>query len=208
MKRPLGGSVALLVIDVQNDFCHDEGGLSKLGSYSLEFIKPMVPKLSAFVGAARSTRVPVMWIRTEYDDWTTSSNWVRRRGGDVVEICRPGTWGAEWYEGMDPADGELVMVKHRYSPFVNAPLDTVLRAQGIDTLLIAGVTTNVCVESTARDAFMREYQVVVVADCVATYDLAANEASLQNIRNHFGAVLTSQEIVQAWSDQDPARAMG
>lgn len=208
MKGPLGGSVALLVIDVQNDFCHDEGGLSKLGSYSLEFIQPMVPRLATFVGAARSARVPVVWIRTEYDDWTTSSNWSRRRGGEEVAICRPGTWGAEWYEGMDPAGDELVMVKHRYSPFVNAPLDTVLRAQRIDTLLITGVTTNVCVESTARDAFMREYQVVVVADCVATYDLGANEASLQNIRNHFGAVLSSHEIMRSWSDPDPARAAG
>src|SRR5262249_44056150 len=94
---------------------------------------------------------------------------------------------------------EIEVVKHRYSPFVNAPLDSVLRAQKIESLLLTGVTTNVCVESTARDAFMREYRVIVVSDCVATYDLTANEASLQNIRKHFGSVLSSQEIESAWS---------
>ena len=196
---PFRGGAALLVIDMQNDFCHDDGGLNKLGSYSLEFIKPMIPKLRAFVLEARRADVPVMWIRTEYSDWTTSSTWLRRRKGHVVRICQPGTWGAEWYQGMGPTDDELALVKHRYSPFVNAPIDTVLRAQGIRTLLMAGVTTNVCVESTARDAFMRDYQVIVVSDCVATYDSATNEASLENIRNHFGSVLASGDIQETWS---------
>jgi ureidoacrylate peracid hydrolase len=191
---------AVLVIDVQNDFCHEDGGLSKLGAYELELIQPMVPKLSAFVDAARAAGIPVVWVKTEYDDATTSSRWSRRRGGEEVRICRPGTWGAEWY-GLDPAEDEIVVVKHRYSPFVNAPLETVLRAQGFETLLLTGVTTNVCVESTARDAFMRDYQVVVVSDCVAASDSATNEASLQNIRRHFGAVLSSQDIESIWAGQ-------
>ncbi len=190
---------AVLVIDVQNDFCHEEGGLSRLGSFNLEFIQPMVPRLAAFVDAARGAGVPVIWVKTEYDDATTSAKWLKRRGGEEVRICRPGAWGAEWYEGMDPAADEIMVVKHRYSPFVNAPIDSVLRAQGIETLLLTGVTTNVCVESTARDAFMRDYRVIVVSDCVATYDLAANESSLQNVRKHFGAVLASEEIESRWS---------
>jgi ureidoacrylate peracid hydrolase len=192
---------AVLVIDVQNDFCHEDGGLCKLGAYDLELIQPMVPKLSAFVDAARAGGIPVVWVKTEYDDATTSSRWSRRHGGEEVRICRPGTWGAEWY-GLDPADNEIVVVKHRYSPFVNAPLETVLRARGFETLLLTGVTTNVCVESTARDAFMRDYQVVVVSDCVAASDPATNEASLQNIRRHFGAVLSSQDIERIWAGRE------
>jgi ureidoacrylate peracid hydrolase len=189
---------ALLVIDVQNDFVHGDGGLVKLGAYTTDSIEPMLPTLAAFVAAARGAGVPVIWVKTEYDDATTSSKWLTRRGGDEVRICRPGTWGAEWHESMDPAGDELVVVKHRYSPFVNAPLDTVLRAQGIDTLLLTGVTTNVCVESTARDAFMREYRVIVVSDCVAACDDETNEASLRNVRKHFGAVLATGEIEERW----------
>jgi ureidoacrylate peracid hydrolase len=190
---------AVLVIDVQNDFCHRDGGLIALGAYAVERIDPMLPHLAAFVAAARGAGVPVIWVRTEYDDATMSAKWLRRRGGDEVRICRPGTWGAEWHEAMDPVPGEITVLKHRYSPFVNAPLDTVLRAQGIETLLLTGVTTNVCVESTARDAFMRDYRVVVVSDCVAACDDETNAASLLNISRYFGTVLASQEVAGRWS---------
>lgn len=195
------GLQAVLVVDVQNDYCHENGRLNRkdvFDFYSVEFTQKMIPRLEAFVSRAREARVPVIWIGTEYSEWTTSKSWLHRGSGRPLRICEPGTWGAEWYEPLHPSESELVVVKHRYSPFINTPLDTVLRARGIESVVITGVTTNVCVESTARDAFMRDYSVIAVSDCVASYDPEVHEASLRNIRTHFGAVRTSAEVVADW----------
>lgn len=191
---------ALVIIDVQNDYCDDAGGLAASGTlpfYKTDLVREMVPTLKRLVDTARTLTVPVMWVRTEYGLWTTSKNWLRRGEGRELHICEPGSWGAEWYGGLVPLPDEYVVTKHRYSPFVDTPFETVLRVQGIKQLFITGVTTSVCVESTARDAFMRDYGVVVVSDCTASYDLVTHEASLQNARRHFGTVMTSREVAEA-----------
>jgi ureidoacrylate peracid hydrolase len=74
----------------------------------------------------------------------------------------------------------------------------VLRARGVESVLVTGVATNVCVETTARDAYMFDYYVTLVEDCSAAYTRAAHEGTVENIRNHFGLVASSQEIVETW----------
>jgi ureidoacrylate peracid hydrolase len=91
-----------------------------------------------------------------------------------------------------------VVVKHRYSAFTGTELDPLLRAQGVENLIFTGITSNVCVESTARDAYMYDYHVVVVSDLTATYAQAPHDATLENIRRAFGRVVTSGEIVDVW----------
>jgi ureidoacrylate peracid hydrolase len=73
-----------------------------------------------------------------------------------------------------------------------------LKVKGVQIVFLTGVTANVCVESTARDAFMCDYHVVVIEDCVAAYDQKLHETSLENIRRHFGLVVDSSAIVEAW----------
>ncbi len=188
-------NTALLVVDMQNDYCHPAGGLATAGvlPYRTSMIEAMAPVLIRAIEAARQQAMRLIWIRTEYGDSTTSRNWLHRGAGQPLHICRPGSWGAEWYLVAPRAD-EIVITKHRYSPFVNTPLETVLRAQSISTVVITGATTNVCVESTARDAFMRDYRVVVLADCTASYDRSVHEASLLNLSRHFGTVMESGEM--------------
>lgn len=90
------------------------------------------------------------------------------------------------------------MTKHRYGAFESSDLDLVLRSRGIRTVVMTGVATNVCVETTARQAFLRDYYVVFTSDCTAAYSQAEHEATLQNIDAFFGAVVTADEISACW----------
>jgi ureidoacrylate peracid hydrolase len=189
---------ALLVVDMQNDFCHPQGVSGKRGRQQTMTIE-MAPRLEAFIKACRSVGMPVMFVNTIHYPWTDSPSWVRRLdrdGGDSV--CRPGTWGAEFYAGIQPEEGEIIITKHRYSAFLGTNLDLVLRSRGIRSLLISGVGTNVCVESTLRDGYMRDYYIVLLEDCVGATDRELHEATLKNVRLHFGVVSNSNEVRNLW----------
>jgi ureidoacrylate peracid hydrolase len=189
---------ALLVVDMQNDFCHPQGVSGKRRRQQTMTIE-MAPRLEAFIKACRSVGMPVMFVNTIHYPWTDSPSWVRRLdrdGGDSV--CRPGTWGAEFYAGIQPEEGEIIITKHRYSAFLGTNLDLVLRSRGIRSLLISGVGTNVCVESTLRDGYMRDYYIVLLEDCVGATDRELHEATLKNVRLHFGVVSNSNEVRNLW----------
>jgi ureidoacrylate peracid hydrolase len=194
---------ALLIIDVQNDFCHPDGAIARMGqdtSYAREVVGPIV----GLVESARQADLPVIFVRVSATPETDSPVWrLRGQGGSLLDpravpIVWEGTWGAEFY-GVIPEPGDLVITKHRYSAFYGTKLEVVLRSRGIQTLILTGVQTNICVESTAREGMMRDYYIVIPSDCVATSSPADQEASLGNIRHAFGVVTTSSEIVQVWT---------
>jgi ureidoacrylate peracid hydrolase len=103
---------------------------------------------------------------------------------------------------------ERVIIKHRYSAFINTDLNTVLRARDIQSVLVCGVATNVCVETTARDAYMYDYYVTMIDDCSAAYDARLHMGTLENIRRHFGLVASSHEIIETWSGLPVKQAAG
>jgi len=117
-----------------------------------------------------------------------------------VEVCLAGSWGEE-FVGVAPAAGEIVLRKHRYSAFVDTGLDVILRNKGIKTVVLVGVATNVCVESTARDAAMRDFYVVVAADGVGVRDAARDrhDNALAEIQGCFGMVVPASRILDVWS---------
>ena len=201
-------TTALVVVDVQNDFCHSDSPHAKLG-HDVSAAQAMVPRLMLLVDAARGAGATVIWVKTTHGEHDTSAvQWEQRHrtrpGTDM--LCRPGTWGAEFYR-VEPEASEPIVVKHRYSAFVNTDLELILRSRGIRTVVITGVATNVCVESTARDAFMRDFYVVFVDDCSAAYDPAQHAATLRNIESLFGQVVQSAEVFEAWG-RAPAMAGG
>jgi len=118
--------------------------------------------------------------------------------------CLKNTWGAELY-GIDARPGEEIVVKHRYSGFKGTNLDLLLRSAGVQTVILTGVATNACVESTGRDVYMHDYYLVFVSDGTATTSPAAHDATLANIDQFFGQVATIDAIVAAWAAA-PARA--
>ena len=187
---------AVLVVDVQNDFCHERGAMSRLGS-DMGAVQSSVRALAGFLDEARRVGVPVIFIATHHGEWTNSQVWLTRGPRSGGEICAAGSWGAEFYQ-IAPVAGEPVVVKHRYSGFVGTDLEVILRAKERRSVLITGVSTNVCVESTGRDAYMRDYHLVVVDDCCGAFANAEHEATLHNVRRYFGRVLNSREIASHW----------
>jgi len=196
---------AVLIVDVQNDFCAEGGALHREGR-DLSLAQAMVPRLASFLDAARAARVPLVWIRNVYNtdaNWYLSEVWLeqamRRRKGNYVEhpVCQPNAWNGDFY-GVRPRPDEVIVTKHRYGAFESTDLDLTLRSRGIRTVIMTGIATNVCVETTARQAFLRDYYVVFTSDCTATYAQAEHEATLRNIDSFFGQVVGAEEIVSCW----------
>jgi ureidoacrylate peracid hydrolase len=196
---------ALLVVDVQNDFCAEGGAMHGEGR-DLSMVQAMLPRLAELLESARAATVPVVWIRNVYNNdpnWYLSEVWLeqasRRRRGLYLErpVCQAGAWNGDFYRVAPRAD-EVIVTKHRYGAFEATDLDLVLRSRGIRTVVMAGVATNVCVETTARQAFLRDYYVVFLRDGTATYAQADHEATLRNIDQFFGEVVSADAVVACW----------
>ena len=190
---------ALLVIDVQNDFCSPEGYWGKVKNDG-SAVAEMMPRLHKLIAAARAAGTLVIFVQAIYDDHYLSNPWRERNVRRKLEVgrCLTGTWGADFFE-VNPIEGDLVVIKHRYSAFIGTELDIILNSRGIETVVLAGVATNICVESTARDGFMLDYYVVAVGDCAAAKTPAAHEASLASIADGFGIVAKADEVIAAWA---------
>jgi len=187
----------LLVIDIQNDFCHEQGAFAKMGM-DLSHIQSMIPRLNFLIEQIRTTNIPIIFIKNIYDRWTMSNNFMefKKSKGRTINICEPKKWGSDFYEIEPNLEGnEVTLVKHRYSAFRDSELDLILRSIGRKILLISGVTTNICVESTARDGFMRDYQIFLLEDCTAATSIEEHESAISNIRNYFGYTITSENIL-------------
>ena len=190
---------ALIVVDVQNDFVSPEGSAAKRGD-DVGAAMAMIPNLTRLIEEARSVGLTLIYVRTSHSDWTDTPSWIYRTSQKSgLNTCREGSWGAEFYAGISPLPSERVVTKHRYSAFINTDLNTVLKARGIQSVLVCGVATNVCVETTARDGYMYDYYVTMVDDCSAAYDAKLHMGTLENIRRHFGLVASSHEIIETWS---------
>lgn len=190
----------LVVVDVQNDFLADGGWFANHGE-DLGPMRQAVDKLLALLPVARAAGVRPIFVQAIYDLKWLSPPMLERHElvGLGTAHCQSGTWGADFYR-VAPDEDDDVIVKHRYSAFIGTDLDPLLRAQGVENLVFTGVTTNVCVESTARHAYMLDYHVLVVSDCTASYRSAPHEAALDNIRRAFGRVVTADELVAAWRE--------
>jgi ureidoacrylate peracid hydrolase len=187
---------ALLVVDMQNDFCDSRGSLAVAGA-DPSMIQAMAPRLLRLLDSTRAAGLPVIHVRTIHSRWTDSESWLGRLKGRGP-ICSPDTWGSEYYPGFTPLASEYVVTKHRYSAFVGTDLEQVLRALGRRSVIMTGEATNVCVESTARDAYMRDFFVAFTSDCTASTSREAHDATLYTMGKHFGTVLTSDDVIGAW----------
>jgi nicotinamidase-related amidase len=193
-------TTALLLIDVQNDFCSDGGHYHRYGK-DLSMIQAMLPTLQRFLAEARERGIFVVHLQQ-----TTLPNggslsapwaWLNTRDGKSPDYTLDGTWGHAFVTGFEPRRDEPVIRKHRSSGFVNTTLDTILRSHGITSVLIGGVVTQGCVESTARDAMFHDYYVAVLRDGVASTSAKIHEASLlvQSVRHELPS---TDEVLAIW----------
>jgi ureidoacrylate peracid hydrolase len=197
---------ALIIVDMQNDFCA-AGGMMDLEGADLSAVQAMAERLPDLLHAARSGGVLVVFIRNVYsternvylsDVWLEQM--LRRRGDSytVRDVCGADSWQGDFYGPIEPRPGEPVVTKHRYGAFHNTDLDTILRVHGVRTVVLTGVATNACVETTAREAFVRDYYVVFTADGTACYSDDAHEATLRTIDKYFGVVVSLGDVIDVW----------
>ncbi len=188
---------ALVVIDMQNTFC--EPGAPAEVPASREIADP----INSLTTQMRALDVPVIWVLHANNQYKGRSDWelffdhivadtVRER---TIESLAPGR--QEVWSGLDSQPEDITIIKNRYSALVrgSSTLETVLRNLGVDTVLIAGTKTNVCCESTARDAMMLDFKVVMVSDCCAALSDDEHRAALETIIQQFGDVMTSEEVL-------------
>lgn len=183
-------STALIVIDMQNAFVAPDG------TYETPTARTMLPVLESILTTARRARLPIVW--TQSDHSAPYSGIMLKKFPVIREdrVLWRGDKSFELYADMaQPLEGEHRLVKHKYDAFFETDLDAILRNQDIKTVVIVGTATNVCCESTARSAFFRDYQVVVVSDATASFDTGMHEAALATINTFFGRVMTSDEVI-------------
>jgi ureidoacrylate peracid hydrolase len=193
------GRTALLLIDMQKDFADPEGGLGQDGT-DMTAPQAAVKQASRLADAARQAGVPCVFVRliTRPEDETQFlREWKHRRNSDDPPLCREGTPGAE-FVGPQPRGGELVFSKKRYNAFIGTGLDAHLRGEGIDTLVVAGLTTECCIDSSVREAFERDYHVFVVEDATACYEPGLHRAALKALGLNCALITASDAVVSAW----------
>jgi len=188
---------ALLIVDMQHAFCSPGGTVSKMGR-DVAANGRAADIAAELLKAWRNADKPVVHVRHAHRPGYAD-------GGLLVDEITPGiremqglidgTWDAEIVPGLSPLPGEQVVTKRRYSGFFQTDLEMLLRQQQVDTVAIAGVSTNVCVESTARDAVFRDFRLIVVSDATAATDPELHEGALRAIRYAFGSTPTSAELI-------------
>ena len=191
---------AILVVDMQNDFCAEGGYIDKVRKSDMSGNAPLAERIMALVDAGRAAGTPVVWIKANYERRYLSGQALVKldeMGVDLV-CCEGGSWGWDFF-GVAPLVGEVVVEKHSYSAFYGTELDGILRYNGIRTIVVTGVATNVCVESTLRDGYFNGYYTVMPEDCVGSYAPDLHEASLKNVRNLFGDVPISTQVIEIWN---------
>ena len=207
-QKACPGHTALLVIDMQNDFCA-EGGMMHNEGLDLSRVQEMAERLPILIESARENSVLVVFVRNIYStatNWYLSGPWLeqanRRRKGSYIErpVCAADSWNGDFYGDIRPLASEAIVTKHRFSAFHNTDLDTILRANEIKTVVATGVATNVCVETTVRDAFVRDYYVLVVEDGTGTYSADEHEYSLRTIDRYFGEVVSREQLIKLWTE--------
>jgi ureidoacrylate peracid hydrolase len=199
---------ALLLVDIQNDFVHPDGwvGAQQLPGFLGDTgITSVLDRAATLLGAARAANVPVVYIRMLGDDKYLSpsmrAQYLRNHGHPRPTCVQEGTWGADFYGDLRPCgEGrEFLVDKHRYSAFIGTRLDQVLRSNGITTVVVAGVATSGCVESTIRDGFMLDYYVVIAGDACGDYDDDRHRATLRKMDLSFGYIVAVDDLAAVWS---------
>lgn len=209
---------ALVVIDMQNDFCSRGGWFDSLG-VDTSPVRNLYDPINRALKAVRTRLVPIIWlnwgIRTDRANLSPVTRYPFNRVGcgaglgDAVKgrqnsgtapsgILEKGAWGAAVVDELDSQSGDIFVDKHRISGFWDTPLDSVLRNLGVKTLLFAGVNADHCVLGTLMDASFHGYDTVLLEDCTATSspDFCL-QATLFNVRFCFGFTATTESLVKA-----------
>jgi len=188
---------ALIVVDMQNHFVA-EGFPAEV-----PLSREIVPTINRLARAMRAAGGQVVWVQTTatgaLEHWGNRHKYLLtpERAAERLASLHEGADGFKLYAALEPLPNDLRVKKITYSAFIagSSDIDAQLRSRGIETVLIAGTATNVCCESSARDAMMLDYRVIMLSDANATWTDDEHAASLDNFMLFFGDVMTADEVI-------------
>jgi len=203
---------AILIIDMQNDFCHSEGWLANLG-VDVSPARTPIDSINKLLPQLRDNHLPIIWLswgnRPDLLNISAGLHHVYNPTGDGVglgdslpkrdaPVLIAGSWAAEVVDELEPQPADIRVDKYRMSGFWDTPLDSILRNLGKTTLFFAGVNVDQCVMTTLQDANFLGYDCVLIKDCSATTspDFCL-KATLYNVSQCFGFVTDSSSIMEA-----------
>jgi len=192
---------ALIVIDMQNGFCDPKGSVAQIG-LDIIMCEAAVSPCERLVAAARAAGVQIFFTRFVYrKDYTDGGVVVQHLIPALAEVnsLAEGSWDADIIPSLAPEPEDIIIDKNRYSAFYGTRLETYLTSMGVHQLVLCGVTTNMCVETTARDASARDYHTFVVGDACGELERNRHDVALQTLGFGFGAVATTDDIIEQWS---------
>jgi ureidoacrylate peracid hydrolase len=184
---------ALLVVDMQNGFCHPEGSFNRTGQ-GVEGAVEAVRNAALAVAQARRAGIPVVFTRHLYRPGRADEGRALKQNSPAlagVDGLATGTWDAEVMAELGCGPGDLVVDKVRFDAFQWTSLEPLLRGLGVDELVVCGVITNMCVETTIRSAFMRDFPVIMLADCCAAATRRLHELSVEVLSSYQLAEIAS-----------------
>jgi ureidoacrylate peracid hydrolase len=192
---------ALLVIDMQNDF------IKKGSMVYTPRAEAIVPNLKKLLSACRKAKIPIIYTAHVHQDpkvdgGMTAEWWPELRDKKVLVA---GSKGAEIHSEIAPRPSDKIIYKHRYSAFYNTDLEITLRGLGVTNLIISGVMTNICCESTTRDAFFRDFRIFFLADGTGSIDDDLHLCTLRALAYAFAYVTTVEEIIKTILTTDEHR---
>jgi nicotinamidase-related amidase len=179
--------MALLIIDMLNDFFRQHAHLA-------EQRPRLVASVNTLAEAFRHHGQPVLWVRQEFAPDLSDAFLEMRRHNLRVTIA--GTDGCELLPELDYRPTDTTIVKKRYSAFFGTDLEATLKRVCPDVLVVAGINTHACVRTTVIDAYQRDYEVVVAAECVASYDEAHHEMTTRYLDGAIARLLPNREIIE------------
>lgn len=169
-SAPDKSHAALLLIDVVNDFDFPEA------AQLLRQALPMAHRIAAFKERAKRARIPVVYVNDNFGRWRSDFN------AQIEHCLRDGVPGKPIVELLRPDKDDYFVLKPKHSGFFSTTLDTLLEYLGVETVILAGIATNICVLFTANDAYMRDFHLLAPCDCVAANTEDDNRYALEQIR--------------------------
>lgn len=193
----------LLVVDMQNGFCGVGGSFDKFG-FNIAPYRDIIPTLKTVINFMRTRGVPVYYAKAIREssglDLLDRVHRIlpesRQEKLGSMHLCIRDTWDADVIDEVYPAPGDYIVEKRRDSVFQDTEFELWLRAFGANTIIFTGIDTYICVESSIRDAFNKGYDVILLKDCVASREPGYHEATLGQIAESYGWVLTTDELVR------------
>lgn len=158
----------------------------------------VLPRLRSFLDAAREAGALRVFIRAEFRQERWTEVWREQFGPNLEAVVAPGSPKMQFHPDFKPESDDIVVVKDRYSSFLGTELESLLRGRGIETVVVTGLVTDLCVSSTARDAFQLDFHTITLGDCTATGSRNRQDVGLETLAVGFGRVCSSREVVDAW----------